>query len=122
MHDEQGGENPSVRLFKYHPENYTVYDYDQYFANLTRANEQGGLTWELTYRASDMLGQHTFSGAEGEALMDRLRTDDAFFAEYYAVVHGTKAPMKACDAKCRAAYICEHAYVTLADRKAKCYQ
>lgn len=77
--------NPSLRLFSYDDATFQPTDYDQYYVNLTRANQENQLTWELEYSARQFWNLTDMSPASWMSVADALLTSNEAFQKYWSV-------------------------------------
>lgn len=59
--------NPAIRVYKYQAESGeypvgTILDWEQYYLDLEKANNDGDANFELEYTASDLFGVNHFDG------------------------------------------------------------
>ena len=77
------GNNPSIRLVKYDRNTGTTLDIDQYYLNLSSANNDNHDEWQLLYRATEYYGIPDLSPPSLGQLAEDLLTDDELFSKYY---------------------------------------
>lgn len=67
--------NPAVRVWKYDPHSGEIDDYDQYFADLTKANSEGKLKFVLEYSAKAAYGLKDMTMQSWNELLSTLTLD-----------------------------------------------
>ncbi|XP_023341908.1 acid sphingomyelinase-like phosphodiesterase 3b [Eurytemora carolleeae] len=107
---ETGANNPGLRLFKYSKNDGRVLDFSQFYLNLTQANEIGKAHWELEYSFLDFYNISDLSALSVASLLERMKTDDKLFNQYYSLntvmFESEKDAEENCDATCRRYHYC----------------
>ena len=100
-----GAINPSIRLLKYNRTSGTILDVQQYYMNLSQANQDGTANWTLEYTAKDY-NLEDMGTQSLHMLAEKLKTDDEMFKKYL-LYNGVKYnPDEECDKGCRAVHYC----------------
>jgi sphingomyelin phosphodiesterase acid-like 3 len=61
--DEIGPNNPGLRLYQYNTSSGQIYDYSQYYLNLTEANEKDRAEWKILYNLTSYYRLKNISAA-----------------------------------------------------------
>ncbi|KAH3745905.1 smpdl3a protein [Pelomyxa schiedti] len=99
------GANPGARIYTYDKETKEILDYTQYYCNLTKANEEGFITWEVEYSALSDYPLKSLAPSEWQSLTDSLETDTTLFEQvwqHYHIEHASE-----CDEACKADFLCQ---------------
>uniref|UniRef100_A0A7E4V112 Sphingomyelin phosphodiesterase n=1 Tax=Panagrellus redivivus TaxID=6233 RepID=A0A7E4V112_PANRE len=102
--------NPAYKIYTidgdYDGSSFTMIDEDTYWANITRANEEDKVTYELEYNRKAAFNMPDLSPASFHDLLMRLTTDDTLLDKYITYYHRNDATLKTCDKTCRKKFIC----------------
>eukprot|EP01114_Cavostelium_apophysatum_P013258 TRINITY_DN3168_c0_g1_i1.p1 TRINITY_DN3168_c0_g1~~TRINITY_DN3168_c0_g1_i1.p1 ORF type:complete len:560 (-),score=98.35 TRINITY_DN3168_c0_g1_i1:24-1703(-) len=98
--------NPTFRFYKYDTTTYEILDYNQYYANLTAANEPGQkLQWMLEYSALSEYDLPDMSAASWLDLANRIGSDESVWQKWW-MNFNTQIPTP-CEEECQKYYVCE---------------
>ncbi len=88
-------QNPSVRLYKYDKTSFQLLDMLTFYSNMTQANLEGKMTWQLEYSATEAYGMKDLSPAEWDNVLQRMKTDKSVwlkFESYFKVLNEIACP------------------------------
>lgn len=123
--------NPAIRLYKYNRTSGTILDYNEYFLNLTKANNhqdqddveqphdspsgkldtpQGMLSWELLYTFTEAYNLSDVSTSSLAQLYDKLVSSVDTFQQYFEF-STVKKVIFPCNSICRQFHLCSIANV-----------
>lgn len=89
----------------YNGSSYEVLDHETYYANLTKANSEGHITWEFEYSAKAAFNMPSTFPKDWDNLINAMKTDD-FLLEKYNKFYSKSVNSGACDADCKKALLC----------------
>ena len=116
-------QNPSFRIYSMDASTYALLDYDQYFLNITEANElaKEGKTpkFEFNYSAKSLYGLKDLSADSWLDLANRFKSNSTLFLQYVDNMYARSKP-PSCDANCKKRVICQCEYASLSDAL-ECY-
>ena len=116
-------QNPSFRIYSMDASTYELLDYDQYFLNITKANElaKEGKTpeFEINYSAKDFYGLKDLSAESWLGLANRFKTNSTLFLQYVDNMYA-RSKVPSCDADCKKRTICQCENASLVEAL-KCY-
>ena len=116
-------QNPSFRVYSMDASTYELLDYDQYFLNITKANEfaKQGKTpkFEFNYSAKDLYGLKDLSADSWLALANRFKSNSTLLLQYVDNMYA-RSKVPSCDADCKKKTICQCENASLFDA-VKCY-
>ncbi|PSN35949.1 Acid sphingomyelinase-like phosphodiesterase 3b [Blattella germanica] len=104
-----GANNPGLRLYKFDTDTGQVLDYQQYYLDLTAANQREIAEWQTEYNLSDYYGLREVSAQELHRLVENFATPDgtSLFSRYYRAnsvrMHQSTST---CDASCAHTHYC----------------
>ncbi|XP_021954397.2 acid sphingomyelinase-like phosphodiesterase 3b [Folsomia candida] len=106
--DEIGPNNPGLRLYQYNTSSGQIYDYTQYYLNLTEANEMNRAEWKILYNFTNYYRLQNVSAASLSDLAFSFLKDSGsenFNKYYFANSVGYEDPSK-CLNLCRRTHFC----------------
>ncbi|KAL0236437.1 hypothetical protein GEMRC1_003019 [Eukaryota sp. GEM-RC1] len=77
-----GGSNPGVRLYRFNRTTGTILDFEQYYLNVSAANESEVAEWKLEYSARDAYKEKDMSAASSYRIWKKLTVDSEMMAQY----------------------------------------
>ena len=69
--------NSAVRPFSYDPETSELLNYEQYWANLTEANDEGRISWNKLYDPVSLFGMAGIQPASWQRLLQSMKTNSS---------------------------------------------
>ncbi|KAL0237955.1 hypothetical protein GEMRC1_012429 [Eukaryota sp. GEM-RC1] len=76
------GNNPAVRLYRFNRTTGTILDYEQYYLNVSVANESEVAEWKLEYSARDAYKEKDMSAESSYRIWKKLTVDSEMMAQY----------------------------------------
>ncbi|XP_066258235.1 acid sphingomyelinase-like phosphodiesterase 3b [Euwallacea similis] len=107
-----GPNNPGLRIYKFDKDSGQVFDYTQYYLDLTAANSNGKADWIVEYNFSTYYGINDITPANLHSLADKFTqetsTDNSVFNKYYKAnsVRIHNRPSASCDDVCVHTHYC----------------
>ena len=105
-----GAVNPSVRRYQYCRDTGLIMDYDQYFLNLTLANQHLEAVWELEYSLTKAFGVKDGSAESLRNIVEKLGADRASFNLYFRYNSVSQDLTTVCEGKCTVRHLCAMLY------------
>ncbi|CAL1539136.1 unnamed protein product [Lymnaea stagnalis] len=90
----------------YKNSSFQVVDHETFYLNLTRANLEGKITWELEYSAKASYGMSNLYPADWNKLIELMATNNTVL-ETYNRFYTKSRNSGSCDATCRVLRLCE---------------
>ncbi|CAL8136061.1 unnamed protein product [Orchesella dallaii] len=106
--DEIGPNNPGLRLYQFNTTSGQIYDYSQYYLNLTEANVRDRAEWKILYNLTNYYQLNNVSAASLSDLAFSFLKEtgtDMFFKYYHANSVGYEDPRN-CKDLCRRTHFC----------------
>ena len=100
-----GSVNPSVRLYHYCRDSGRILDYDQYYLNLTLANDMSEAVWELEYSLTKAFQVEDASAASLWRVIQSF-TSRSSFDKYFRFNSVSQDLVSKCDDSCQIQHIC----------------
>ena len=100
------GNNPAIRLVKYHRSSGEVLDIYQYYLHLNEANAYGNDTWQLEYQATTYYDQADMTTSSLADVAQQLWNDDDLFSKYYLANGVRYDPEETWDEETRIVHVC----------------
>ncbi|KAK0405862.1 hypothetical protein QR680_018243 [Steinernema hermaphroditum] len=103
--------NPAYRVYTidgvYAGSSYKIIDFEEYFLNITKANENpSGAKWETLYKsAREEYQLKNLEPSEWNTLLEKMKTDDGLFGKYMKNYY--RQNNMSCDAECKKKRLCE---------------
>ncbi len=70
-------------MYKYDKTRFRLIDYDQYYFNLTEANQKGFIDWQLEYTFSSAYNQQSgLSGNTMKAVLQAMKSNQTVFDQF----------------------------------------
>lgn len=82
-----------------------IQDMVTYFMNLSQANAQGSVRWELEYRVTEAYGVPDAGARSMHAALGRIARDQGALQRYY-VYNSVSYDARACGEVCRTEHLC----------------
>jgi len=76
--DEIGPNNPGIRLYQYNTTSGQIFDYSQYYLNLSRANERNRDDWHILYNLTSYYNLRNVSAESLSELAFSFRNRSGF--------------------------------------------
>ena len=114
------GNNPAIRLVKYHRSTGEVLDIHQYYLHLDEANQSGNDTWQLEYIATEYYNQPDLTSCSLARIAEELWDNDELFTKYYLANGVRYDPDEVWDNETRIVHVCSMMYSHYDDYQ-QCY-
>ncbi|KAK4883010.1 hypothetical protein RN001_006329, partial [Aquatica leii] len=108
-----GPNNPGIRLYKFDKDTGQVFDYTQYYLDLSTANKKGEAEWTVEYNFSSYYGITNITPLSLHNLAEKLTqyspSDNPTFTRYYRAnsvrIHN-ESQIHLCDLSCAHNHYC----------------
>jgi len=112
--DNVTANNPSVRLISFNRTTYQPTNYTQFYANLSKANQEGVMVWQIEYNTQIDYQLSSLDSLNFANLTSRLEQDDSVLQKYHKF-NAVSYPQPACNSLCKTRHLCAIRNIRFAD-------
>ena len=101
-----GANNPGIRLFKYSKTDRILRDWEQFYLDLSKVDEEDVPIWEKQYNASESYNLNDLSADSMHELVQSFEVDESETFNRYYVHNSVDYDNSKCTGMCKQAHLC----------------